>query len=544
MRPAPVRAMLDEAEAVELLGGEESYRFYKALVDLDTRNIEDAKAGRVEKHNYAQCCELIAREARSHGFQAQVWDPVKDPDNVFPNHKGQNRPNVIVDYEVGARDTVLVVAHYDTVPVPDAQMKLWKYPPLKFTFAEGRIYGRGCCDDKGSGVFTSLEALKRLQEKQVRNANVRLFATCDEETGGSGGLGALLAKDKLLLQRGEERFLHGDIAILPDASPDVLAGSSGVVFGDVVVEKPTPLSAFLALAEGVRGFHDNVARMRSKLDSGDWPSGGAPDAKITGRLTVTKLDWQRAPDGADLAITRVHAETDSYNTISEYVTVEFQATPKGRDLLERALQGLPGELGKRVRMGEVREVGQAWQGSFRVQGQGGHGGYPHRFDNPVPHALQVLHHVAGYAEQRGTGALGLDMRLPPEADPTEGFRGLEEHLGTVKARSVPEARFVLPDHGVRPGYYLPPEDPGVQLLKAAVEAVTRKPAKVIGEYGGTDASFFNSVRTPKGQPMRALLFGAMDHESNIHSWNENAKPELIAQTVQVMQWMVEHWKGV
>jgi acetylornithine deacetylase/succinyl-diaminopimelate desuccinylase-like protein len=310
------------------------------------------------------------------------------------------------------------------------------------------------------------------------------------------------------------------------------------------VDRAKPLETFLELAEGVRAYHEVVSKQKSALDSGDWPDGRAPDAKITGRLTVTKLDWQRDPDGADLAVTRVHAETDSYNTISEYVTVEYKATDKGRDLLNRALHALPGELNKRVHVGDLERAGQAWKGTLRVQGQGGHGGYPHRFDNPVPHALQVLRHIQRYAHQEGTGSLGLDMRLPPEADPMQGFQRLEEHIAKLKQRTVPEARFVLPDHGVRSGYYLAPKDPAVQHLQHAVEAVTGKPARVIGEYGGTDASFFNGITTPKGKPMRALLFGAMDSESNIHSWNENAKPELIAQTVQVMEWMVEHWKGL
>jgi acetylornithine deacetylase/succinyl-diaminopimelate desuccinylase-like protein len=536
--------VLSEGDAVKMLGGEESYRFYRQLVDLDTRNLEDAKTGKVEKHNYQQCCDLIAKEARSHGFRAKVWDPVKDPDDVFPHHKGWNRPNAIVDYDVGAEDTILVVAHYDTVPVPEAQLKSWKHPPLKFTFADGRIYGRGCCDDKGSGVWTSLEAMKRLKAKGVKKVNVRLFATCDEETGGSGGLGAIIAKDKLLQQRGETPMLHGDVALLPDASPDVLAGSSGVVFADILAEAPTRMAPFLDLAEGVRAFHAQVAQRKSALDSGDWPDGKAPDPKITGRLTMTKLDWQRPDQGGDLVLTRVHAETDSYNTISEYVTVEYAASDQGRAQLDAALASLPQDLGKRVHMGEVTQERGRWKGTLRVQGQGGHGGYPHRFDNPVPYALQVLKALARYGEQQGAGSLGLDMRLPPEANPQEGFEALKAHVTKVQAQTVPGARFVLPDHGVRSGYFLRPDDPGVRILKSAFEGVTGKPARVIGEYGGTDASFFNELRTPKGQPMRALLFGAMDHESNIHSWNENAKPELIAQTVDVLQWMCEHWKGL
>ncbi|MCA1813505.1 MAG: M20/M25/M40 family metallo-hydrolase, partial [Halobacteriales archaeon] len=237
-------------------------------------------------------------------------------------------------------------------------------------------------------------------------------------------------------------------------------------------------------------------------------------------------------------------ETDSYNTIAEYVTVEYAANDKGRRHLNDAVASLPADLQHRVALGEVQRDGRAWKGSFRVQGHGGHGGYPHRFDNPVPYALQVLRAVARYAHDQGTGGLGLDMRLPPEADPMAGFHQLERHIEAVKAKTVPEARFVLPDHGVRPGYFLPPTDPGVKLLQQAVEGVTGQPAKVIGEYGGTDASFFNSIHTPSGKPMRALLFGAMDQESNIHSWNENAKPELIAQTVDVLTWMVEHWKGL
>lgn len=527
-------------EIIEQLGGSQAFDFYRALVELDTTNLEDIKTGRVEKRNYREACDLVTAQAERWGFAARVWDPTKDEDKLLPAG-GPARPNVIVDHDVGARERLLIIAHYDCVPVPDAQRRLWKYDPFQLTFADGRFYGRGCNDDKGSGVFCTLEAMRELKEEGARQVNVRMIAACDEETGGTGGLSAIVRKDALLRERGQPVVLDGHLAMLPDASPNVIAGSSGVTFSDIIVQEAIPSENLVGLLEHMLAFRTTAMKHKSRLDSGDWPDGGAPDPKITGRFTVTKLEWQSRGERNGLRLKRVHAETESYNAIPEIITVEFDATPEALAAAEKRLKGL-GELSKRVEVEETTGEGVV-EGRIIIHGKGGHGGYPHRFDNPMDHAPRILEALFSAGPgQMGMASLGFDMRTIPEEEPEVQFRELESHVKTGIRKLAPGAEFKVPDHGMRPGYYVPPEEPRVRLLQQAFEAVSGTAPAIIGEYGGTDASFFTHILTPAGEPMIALLFGSMDNEANIHSWNENAKPELLRQNKDVIKWIAKNWR--
>ncbi len=87
------------------------------------------------------------------------------------------RANVIACYESpGAKRTVLLDAHEDTVPVDGMTI-----PPYTPTVSDGKIYGRGSCDIKG-GMAAMLTAFSRLvKEKPAGAANVVMSCACDEE---------------------------------------------------------------------------------------------------------------------------------------------------------------------------------------------------------------------------------------------------------------------------------------------------------------------------------------------------------------------------
>lgn len=96
--------------------------------------------------------------------------------------KGKN-----YDYYAGSADfseegepALGILAHLDVVPVTE---KDWSYPPFDVTEKDGRLYGRGCMDDKGA-VIASLFAMKAVREcGYTLKKNVRLIAGCSEETG-------------------------------------------------------------------------------------------------------------------------------------------------------------------------------------------------------------------------------------------------------------------------------------------------------------------------------------------------------------------------
>jgi acetylornithine deacetylase len=106
------------------------------------------------------------------------------------------RDNLLAWYDApGSRRRILFDAHQDTVPVDGMTV-----PPFLPDIAQGRLYGRGACDVKGS-MAAMLSAFARLvRERPPGSASVVLACTVDEEfthTGSSrlaeSNLGAELA---------------------------------------------------------------------------------------------------------------------------------------------------------------------------------------------------------------------------------------------------------------------------------------------------------------------------------------------------------------
>jgi succinyl-diaminopimelate desuccinylase len=92
------------------------------------------------------------------------------------------RANVIARVDTpGAKTTILLDAHQDTVPVDGMTID-----PFTPSVRDGRLYGRGACDVKG-GMAAMLAAFARFsRERPSGAANVVMSCTCDEEQTASG----------------------------------------------------------------------------------------------------------------------------------------------------------------------------------------------------------------------------------------------------------------------------------------------------------------------------------------------------------------------
>lgn len=90
----------------------------------------------------------------------------------------ERRANLIARFDnPRSQTTLLLDAHQDTVPIDG--MTIEPFTPVE---RDGRIYGRGACDDKG-GMAAMLSAFARLVESRPpRAANVVISCTCDEES--------------------------------------------------------------------------------------------------------------------------------------------------------------------------------------------------------------------------------------------------------------------------------------------------------------------------------------------------------------------------
>lgn len=83
---------------------------------------------------------------------------------------------------------VLMMGHYDVVPVIQGTEKMWKKAPFKGIVEDGFVYGRGTLDDK-STVMGLLEAVEHLlqQNHQPKRTLYLAFGHDEEVSGHLGG---------------------------------------------------------------------------------------------------------------------------------------------------------------------------------------------------------------------------------------------------------------------------------------------------------------------------------------------------------------------
>ncbi|GAA6064215.1 hypothetical protein JCM10212_003824 [Sporobolomyces blumeae] len=105
---------------------------------------------------------------------------------------------------------IVLMAHQDTVPVPDFTVPSWTYPPFSAHLDDdGWIWGRGSTDCKNTliGIFAALDRL--VEEGYTPQRTVILSSGFDEEIGGSRSA-------KPLADRIEARYGRDGVALVLD----------------------------------------------------------------------------------------------------------------------------------------------------------------------------------------------------------------------------------------------------------------------------------------------------------------------------------------
>lgn len=93
---------------------------------------------------------------------------------------GEGRQNLVVRLPSPDRPRVVIIGHMDTVSAQGMTR------PFAGDLRDGRILGRGACDDKGP-LATALVTLLHLRErKTLLKYDVTIVASCDEESGMRG----------------------------------------------------------------------------------------------------------------------------------------------------------------------------------------------------------------------------------------------------------------------------------------------------------------------------------------------------------------------
>jgi acetylornithine deacetylase/succinyl-diaminopimelate desuccinylase family protein len=243
-------------------------------VDLLSRLVA-IESNAITKSGYFECSELVRREAEELGLRTRIYDS-----RDFSDDK-KTRPNVVIDLDVGADETVLLAAHYDVVPAGTG----WKRCPFKMELVGDRAYGRGTSDDKGA-IAAAFSAMKELSQMKGR-VNISLLVTPDEEVGGKLGLGYLV----------NEVGIKGDAAVILDSGPEMVSiGASGVVWGKVLIRGKqghagyphlaiNAIDASLPLLQRVAEYSKIREKIRSRIPAPP----GSPHNFVYGRFSLTML---------------------------------------------------------------------------------------------------------------------------------------------------------------------------------------------------------------------------------------------------------------
>jgi succinyl-diaminopimelate desuccinylase len=131
--------------------------------------------------------DLIATNSENPpGHEAEVAKVLRDHMDAYgiscTSVGPSDRPNLIFSSHDGQKGDLVIHGHMDTVPA--GLLENWTSDPFSSRIIEGRLYGRGACDMKGS-LAALAEAL--ILYTQERHTNPLLFlATSDEESGCSG----------------------------------------------------------------------------------------------------------------------------------------------------------------------------------------------------------------------------------------------------------------------------------------------------------------------------------------------------------------------
>jgi len=145
-----------------------------------------------------ECARYIYDLCQKMGLETEIYSPLDIDDfenhpDYFPGRGLENRYNVTAVWK-GKKDEneLMLMGHIDTVEIGD--IANWEFDPLLGEVRDGKILGRGACDNKYS-LATIMFLIKILKEAGFKpKVNLVFSAYCDEELGGSHGALASVIK--------------------------------------------------------------------------------------------------------------------------------------------------------------------------------------------------------------------------------------------------------------------------------------------------------------------------------------------------------------
>lgn len=202
-------------------------------------------------------------------------------------------------------DPILLMGHYDVVPIDSTDIDGWTHPPFSGTVEDEYIWGRGTLDNKFN-VMGLLETAEYLIAEGYQPARSIYFAFGhDEEVGGDNGARAV------------SRYLQDEDIVLQS----VLDEGGGVIDGALPLDRP---AALIGIAE--KGYLSLELVARSEGGHSSRPSENNAVAILS--EAIVKLNNNQFPARIDGAVEQM------FNSIAGEMPFGFKVMYSNRWLTD------------------------------------------------------------------------------------------------------------------------------------------------------------------------------------------------------------------
>jgi succinyl-diaminopimelate desuccinylase len=171
------------------------------------------------------CAEWVVKHSRTIGLEARLCSTKGNPIVVAKTprakSKGAGRPHFVV------------YGHYDVQP-PEP-LELWKSPPFEPRVANGALFGRGACDNKGQNL-AHLKAVEAYLKTGTKLPCDITFVIEGEEEVGSSSLAAFLREHRAEL--GCDAIVISDTGMPTPKHPALTYALRGIVGFQITLHGP------------------------------------------------------------------------------------------------------------------------------------------------------------------------------------------------------------------------------------------------------------------------------------------------------------------
>ena len=343
-----------------------------------------------------------------------------------------------------------ILAHLDVVPAGDGWSVTEPFVPL---MKDGRIYGRGTCDDKGPAI-ASLYAMRAVRELGIPlKHNARLILGADEETGSQD------------IDYYYSHYPEAPCSFSPDADYPIINVEKGGFFTTYssTWEGEPPLPRVFSLDSGTVG--NAVPGKAEAVIEGLDPAEISPVAEKVAAQTGTEVTVTGTKERAVITVvgTSAHASTpwegcSSLTSLLTMLTLLPFAPSEGM----KRLQGISKLFPHGDFYGNAAGIAQ----EDEISGK-------------LTLTMNVLHYKLNELSGR------VDCRAPVCANEKNALEPLRRKMAERGLELSPDCHMMLPHH-------VPEDGPLVQTLLQCYEEVMHEPGKCIAIGGGTYAHFLKN----------------------------------------------------